>query len=82
MMKSDNECEEDNKICCDSWITCVKYLKFKTAGYDKLLYQLITCYKFNSTHRLMDTAQAEMTHSLKASALIFLQVIKPESSKM
>jgi hypothetical protein len=26
----------------------------------------------------MDTAQAEMTHSLKTSALKFLQVIKPE----
>jgi len=44
----------------------VKYLNFKTAGYVKLLYQLITCYQFNSTHRLMDTAQAEITHSLKS----------------
>jgi len=60
----------------------VKYLKFKTAGCVKLLYQLITFYKFNSTHWVMDTAQAEMTYSLKTSALIFLQVIKPESSKM
>jgi hypothetical protein len=81
-MKSDNDYVEDNKICCDSWIRCVKYLKFKTAGCVKLLYQLITCYNFNSTHRLMDTAQEEMTHSLKTSALKFLQVIKPESSKM
>jgi len=30
----------------------------------------------------MDPAQAEMTHSLETSALKFLQVIKPESSKM
>lgn len=81
MMKSDNDYEED-KICCDSLIRCVKYLKFKTADCVKLLYQLITCYKFNSTHWLMDTAPAEMTQSLKTSALKFLQVIKPESSKM
>jgi hypothetical protein len=55
-------------------------LKFKTADCVKLLYQLIS--KFNSTHRLMDTAQAEMTHSLKTSALTFLEVNKPDSSKM
>jgi len=60
----------------------VKYLKFKTAGCVKLLYQLIICYKFNSTNQLMDLAQAEMTHSLETSALKLLQVIKPESSKI
>jgi hypothetical protein len=46
--------------------------KFKTAGCVKLHYQFITCYKFNSTHQLMDIAQAEMTQfknqSLKISS--------------
>jgi len=43
VMKSENDYEEDNKMCCNSWVRCVKYLKFKIAGCVKLLYQLISC---------------------------------------